>query len=208
MRPSIVGLIAAAAIAPTLAKADIVPAGPSHFGPGSNTITFNELPVGVTIPFSIGMASFTGLSGSISNLPQPPSASPPAPSGGPYLYTETSDNQDIVEVLFGAPQESVGAYFNVEGSTPFFGVLQVEFYSGSSLLGILPATPEPGEFGGFAGGSAGAAVIDRVIFRDIDPTLPVSFRLDDVTFAVPEPASLCLFASSFVVTCVVRRRNR
>ena len=147
-------LIVVAAIAPTASTAVIVPAGPGRFGPGSTKITFNERPVGTTIPFAIGAANFVGLSGSISNLA---GGLPPAPSGSAYLYTGTSNNQDVVEVLLGAPQESVGAYFNVEGAPPFFGVLQVEFYSGSSLLGILPATPEPGTFGGFAGGSAGHA---------------------------------------------------
>jgi hypothetical protein len=185
------------------ASAGVTAIGPGDFGSDSTIITFDELAVGTSIPFTIGIAEFAGLFGSISDVPLG-DAIPPAPSGAPYLSTGTLDDEDVIEVLLGSPQESVGAYFDIAGAGLLVGNVQLEFYSGATLLGTLAAVPDAGTTGGFVGGSAGSAIIDRVIFRDIDPAFGVSFRIDDFTFAVPAPATvLPMLLAGFAV----RRRH-
>ncbi len=182
-------------------SAGIVAVGAGSFGPGSTTVTFDEVAVGTTIPFSVGMASFVGLSGVTSNVDLGLGMTP-APSGSPYLYSGSVGNDDVIEVKFGVAQRSVGAYFNTFGDLLLSGALQLEFYDGDTLLGILAGIPDPGTLGGFVGGQADSAMITRVIFRDTDPDNPVSFRLDDLMF-VPAPGCLGL-----LLPCLCLRRRR
>ena len=206
-RAIVMGILAggfcATAAAPV--SAGITPVGAGSFSGSATVITFDEVAVGTTIPFTIGLADFVGLSGFVHDAPMPVGFGlPPAPSGLPYLYTGSVGDQDVIEIEFGAAMESVGAYFDVTDSVTSGGTLQMEFYNGATLLGIVAAIPDAGTFGGFVGGSAGSAVIDRIIFRDIDFSLPVSFRLDDVMFQVPGPGALALF----VVAAMVGGRRR
>jgi len=194
---------------PKMAAGVVQNVDPSFFGLGSTAITFSEVPVGTQIPFSIDGANFIGLSGSIRNDVLIPPAYPPSPSGPPYLETATFNGQDIINVQFTMPQSAAGAYFDVQGNPPLFGIVVVDFYSGPTLLGTLAATPNPGTFGGFVGGNVGSTILTRVDFRDIDPAFGVSFRIDDLLF-VPEPTSSCLFllATLFLVRSRERRSDR
>ena len=201
-RICVIGLLAGC-VGATVAgpvSAGITPVGAGSFSGSATVITFDEVAVGTSIPFTIGLADFVGLSGIVDNTSMPVGFGlPPAPSGVPYLYSGSVGDQDVIEIEFGAAMESVGAYFDVTDSVTSGGTLQMEFYSGATLLGIVAAVPDAGTFGGFVGGSAGSAVIDRVIFRDIDFSLPVSFRLDDLMFQVPGPGALVLFAIAAMV---------
>ncbi|MBL8990849.1 MAG: hypothetical protein JNJ48_04630 [Phycisphaerae bacterium] len=164
------------------------PVGPGAFAvPGVSVVTFGEVPVGTTTPFTIAGATFGGL-GALVTDPLGGLADPPSISGGPLLYSMSVGNDDAIEVNFARAQRMVGAYFNILGDPTLSGQIVLEFYNGDSLLGVLPAVPIPGTFGGFIGGDAGAAVITRVIFRDTDTSAPVSFRIDDLMF-VPAPGA-------------------
>jgi len=124
-----------------------------------------------------------------------PFSVPPGSPGAPYLQSSSVGNDDVIEVVFGAAQASVGAYFDTASSLFEGGLLQMEFYAGDTLLGTLSAVPNEGSFGGWVGGTAVEAIITRVIFREIDSDLPISFRIDDLMFAVPGPHAFgCLVA--------------
>lgn len=184
------------------AHAAIVPIAAGDFDASATVVTFDEVAVGTTIPFSVGIADFDGLGGLVSD-DDLGSAMPPSPSGRPYLYSGSVGVDDTIEVAFGAGQTAVGAYFDLAGSGSTVGVMQVEFYNGATLLGTLNAVPSVGT-GGFVGGATDSDLITRVVFRDIDTTLPISFRLDDVTF-VPAPGA----AAALLVMglCTARRRR-
>jgi len=184
------------------ASAGIVEVDPTYFGGSATVITFSEVAEGTEIPFSIGIADFSGSGGlTYSYGPADPYA-PPAPSDSPFLYSGSVGMDDWIEVVLGAPQEAVGAYFNTAGSKFFGGVLQLELYSGDTLLGIVDATYDE-NWGGFIGASAGETIIDRVIFRDIDETIGISFRIDDFQF-VPAPGGVLVLACA----ALARRRRR
>jgi len=186
----------------TSAVAGVTEVGAGYFGASATVITFSELAEGTLIPFSIGLADFSGSGGIIYSFAPGDPFAPPSPSDSPFLYSGSDGVEDWIEVLLGAPQEAVGAYFNSAGSSSGDGVLQLELYSGETLLGMLATTPNATQ-GGFVGASAGEAVIDRVIFRDIDDTLPVSFRIDDFQF-VPTPGA----APLMLLAALGRRRRR
>jgi len=189
--------------ATSLAGADIVAIAPGDFSDSPTVVTFDEVALGATIPFSVGLAQFGGLGGFTSDLG--PFGAPPSPSGPPYLQSSSVGNDDTIEVVFGAAQASVGAYFDTASDLFTGGSLRMEFYAGDMLLGSLDAMPEPGTFGGWVGGTAGAAIITRVVFRETDPDAAISFRIDDLTFAVPGPASIACLAVGAVI--LLRRRR-
>ena len=132
---------------------------------------------------------------------------PPAPSGVPYLQSNSVENDDVVEVVFGAAQSSVGAYFDTASNLFEGGSLRMEFYAGDTLLGILAAVPVGDTFGGWVGGTAGEAVITRVIFREMDADTPISFRIDDLTFEIPGPHVLGCLAVGGLCRGARRRRG-
>lgn len=183
------------------ASAGIAGVGADYFGAGTTVITFEELALDTPLPFTIGIADFSGSGGLITTFGEGDPAAPPAPSGGQFLYTGSDGMDDWIEVVLGAPQEAVGAYFNLGGGGTESAVVVLEVYSGDTLLGILETSPDE-NFGGFVGASAGRAIIDRVIFRDIDDSLPVSFRIDDFQF-VPAPGGMLVIGLA-----ALRRRRR
>jgi len=200
-----IGVLSIAAVSLTggMAHAGFTSVDSSYFGAGTTVITFSEVPEFTAIPFTIGIADFIGLAGIVTDDDAGGASAPPAPSGGAYLYSGSVGNDDMIEILLGTPQEAVGAYFSILGGGGLLGMLQIELYSGDTLLGSLLASFDAGTSGGFLGASAGSAIIDRVIFRDIDDSIGISFRLDDVQF-IPAggPLALLPFAA------LARRRRR
>ncbi|MFO0962037.1 MAG: hypothetical protein U0625_03930 [Phycisphaerales bacterium] len=189
----------------SIASAGITAIGPADFSGAANVVTFDEVAVGTSIPFTVGLAQFGGLGGTTSDFGA--FGAPPAPSGVPYLQSNSVENDDVVEVVFGAAQSSVGAYFDTASNLFEGGSLRMEFYAGDTLLGILAAVPVGDTFGGWVGGTAGEAVITRVIFREMDADTPISFRIDDLTFEIPGPHVLGCLAVGGLCRGARRRRG-
>jgi hypothetical protein len=190
-------------VATSLAGADITSIAAGDFGDAPHVVSFEEVALGATIPFTVGLAEFGGLGGFTSDLG--PFGAPPGASGLPYLQSSSVGNDDTIEVVFGAAQASVGVYFDTASDLFTGGRLVMEFYAGDALLGSLEAIPDAGTFGGWIGGTAGEATITRVVFRETDPDSAISFRIDDLTFTVPGPATIACLA--VVVTILPRRRR-
>ncbi len=203
-RRVLVSCASASFLAAAGAHAAISPVGAAFFGAGSTTITFGEVPVNTPIPMTIGIASFTGTGGLTFSGG---SGAPPAPSGDPYLFSGSSGNSDVIEVAFASPQSAAGAYFNTLGGGSLAGTLVLEFYNGASLLGSVDAvTSITSGFGGFVGGESDSANITRIIFRDIDDTNAVSFRIDDLVF-IPAPGAGALAALGLLAASRRRRHG-
>lgn len=193
----VVGFVLTAGVA----HGAISPVTAAFFGGDATIVTFSEVSLGTTIPFSVGSASFGGLGGLTAG--DLGTSAPPAPSGDPFLYTGSVGNDDTVEVTFGSPQQAVGAYFNLASDLFSGGALTLEFYNGAALLGTVDAVTNASVFfGGFVGGSSDAQNITRVVFRETFFETPINFRLDDVTF-VPSPCAAALLAGGLLT----RRRR-
>jgi hypothetical protein len=179
--------------------------GPEAFAVGAEVVTFSEVPIFTSIPFTIGNVSFTDLARAVYNY----SGGPPSPSGAPYLLTRTLLD-DVIEMRFSTPIRALGAYFDASSNIPNIGGhVTLELFNGSTSLGTFDAIPYVGTFEGFIGVATDSGFIDRAILRDVDPTQPISFGIDDVAFiAVPEPATVTntLIAILILATLNLGRR--
>jgi hypothetical protein len=170
---------------------------PADLPASSRVITFSEIPAAVT-PFTIKGATFNGpgiiLASSFAG----------APSGQPELVTQ-SNPADKMEIEFPTPVSSVGAFLLVAGALTARADVHLELYDDNVLLADLAMGDYTSADQSFFGAYSNGPTFNRAIYRNVANNR-VSFAMDDVRFAVPEPSSVSLVVC--IGVCVLHTRTR